>query len=135
MSDTYNISIVQGNSASYQLIARDSKNDRINLSGYQAAGKVRNTYSSTGVALTLHPIIYSGVNNAGYSSGIVNLFISGSESAALLAQEYVYDLEINLTGQGITYKFLKGLFSSFYNKNNVDLYLNLKHRKKVVTYS
>jgi len=109
MSDRYNFSLVVGSSANFQLNATNSDGSYINLAGYQARGQVRYNYSSSTILFNLNPTIHSS-----YTSGIVNLNITGSSTTGIAAGVYPYDLEVYTTGDGgvetYTSKFLRGYF-------------------------
>jgi len=103
---TYTLNLIQGNSTTLRITATDQNGTAINLSGQNVRGQVRYTYGSTGVLLDLHPTIYSAV------SGIVQINISGSQTANLPVGTFPYDLESAVTGsdgsETSVCKFLRG---------------------------
>lgn len=107
MSNTYDIELVIGSSTILQVNATNSDGSYINLSGYQARGQVRYSYSSDTILLNLNPTIATS-----YVSGIVNLNITGSFTTGLKPGVFPYDLEIYSTGSNgvetYTTKFLRG---------------------------
>lgn len=108
-TDRYNFSLVAGSSANFQLNATNSDGTYINLSGYQARGQVRYNYSSSTVLFNLNPTVHPS-----YTSGIVNINITGSQTTGISCGVYPYDLEVYLTGsvgeETYTSKFLRGFF-------------------------
>lgn len=107
MSDTYNINLVKGSSATYQLNATDSNGSLINLSGFNSRAYVKYKYSDTGILLNLNPVITSAV------SGIVTITISGAASSNLPIGQFPFDCEIWMTGSNTDYvcKFIRGFLN------------------------
>jgi hypothetical protein len=107
MATNYNISIYQGDYFQASLSVKDSNNNRINLSGYDVRGQVRNGYGSTGVLLNLNPSVTSHV------SGIINIAIDSSVTEDLPVGQFVYDIERFPSGipTGNTIKLMLGKFS------------------------
>ena len=102
MSQTYNMQILQGDSFSLRVNASDSNGNYINLSGFGARGSIKYNYSNTGILLNLNPTIDNS-----YVSGIVNIYLSGSQTELLPVGVFPYDMEI--TGDsGYVNKFIHG---------------------------
>lgn len=104
MSNTYNISAIQGNTLLLNVTANDSAGNPINLSGYSVRGYVKYNYSNTGILLNLNPTITS------YVGGSVNISGNASDISNMPVGIFVYDLEAYNSGEYVT-KFLKGYFS------------------------
>lgn len=102
MASTYTLEIIQGNSLDLQINATNSDGSYINLSGYGARGQIRYLYGATGVLLDLHPTVHNS-----YVSGIININIPSTGTAALPVGTFVYDIEI--TGANdFCLKYLRG---------------------------
>lgn len=89
MPDSYNISVTQGSSFEVSITARDSTGAPINLSGFDLSGLVKTKYSDTGFILDLAP---SGVSPL--SSGIINIYLTRSQTENLPTCRAFYDIEI-----------------------------------------
>jgi hypothetical protein len=87
---SYNISATQGASLDLMLTAKNSSGDLVNLSGYNISGHVKNKYSETGILLDLAPAIQTP-----YESGILRIYLSSAQTAALPVARCVYDVEIS----------------------------------------
>ena len=82
MASSYNFSVTQGSEVNVRLkITNDGA--AVNLSGYNVRGKVKSKYGDTGSLVDLKPTVVSGVEGVGYPSGYVDIYLSGSETAAL----------------------------------------------------
>ena len=78
MATSYNFNVLQGSELDVRLNVKDENSAAINLSGFKVRGVVKHRYGDTGTLLDLNPIIVSGVNGAAYTSGLIDVFISGS---------------------------------------------------------
>lgn len=78
----------------------------LNLTGYTAALQVRETYSAATAVVSLTSA--SGITLGG-TAGTIDVTIAASTTAALTAQNYVYDLEIT-SGANVTDRLLMGKF-------------------------
>ena len=78
----------------------------VNLSGFTARMQIREKHTSTATIISLtspsNGIILGGV------LGTINITISATATSALVAKEYVYDLEI-ITGTTVT-RLIEGKF-------------------------
>tara|TARA_R110002020_G_scaffold280388_1_gene496138 strand:+ start:5093 stop:5461 length:369 start_codon:yes stop_codon:yes gene_type:complete len=114
MATVYNFSATQGSQLSVRLNVKDASGDAINLSGYGARGVVKYRYSSTSSLVDLDPTIVSGTSGTLYASGYVDVYLSGSQTAALPIGDFVYDIEKFPTGasntEGAVDKILAGSF-------------------------
>tara|TARA_B100001939_G_scaffold187394_1_gene161416 strand:- start:2230 stop:2598 length:369 start_codon:yes stop_codon:yes gene_type:complete len=114
MATVYNFSATQGSQLSVRLNVKDASGDPINLSGYAVRGVVKYRYSSTSSLVDLDPTIVSGTTGSLYASGYVDVYLSGSQTAALPIGEFVYDIEKYpngaLNSEGAVDKILAGDF-------------------------
>jgi hypothetical protein len=106
MATNYNISTYQGDFLQATLSVKDTDNNRLNLSGYDVRGQVRNGYGSTGILLDLNPNIISHV------SGTINITIDSTITKDLPVGQFVYDIERFPSGipTGNTIKLMLGKF-------------------------
>tara|TARA_Y100000004_G_scaffold158530_1_gene184864 strand:- start:1945 stop:2277 length:333 start_codon:yes stop_codon:yes gene_type:complete len=95
-----NIFIDQGTDFSITVDVTDSAGNVLDLTGYSAAAQIRKTYSSSNVSQTFT----SSHNNAG---GAVTLSLNDTQTTALEAGRYVYDLNITSAG-GVTTRVVEG---------------------------
>ena len=114
MATVYNFSATQGSQLSVRLNVKDASGDPINLSGYAVRGVVKYRYSSPSSLVDLDPTIVSGTTGSLYASGYVDVYLSGSQTAALPIGEFVYDIEKYPNGasnsEGAVDKILAGDF-------------------------
>lgn len=86
-----NLTVDQGTDFTMSVDVTDTDGDALNLTGFTVAGQVRRSYfSTTAVNFTC------AVSNA--TSGIITVSLSGTQSDAMKAGRYVYDVEIDLNG-------------------------------------
>ena len=98
MATVYNFSATQGSQLSVRLNIKDASGDALNLSGYGARGIVKYRYSSTNALVDLDPTIVSGENGIAYQSGLIDVYLSGSQTPGLPIGDFVYDIEKYPTG-------------------------------------
>jgi len=98
MDSSYNFSVTQGSEFNVRLTITELSVP-VNLSGFLVRAKVKHRYSDTGALVDLKPTVVSGTTGALYSSGYVDMYLSGSETAALPVAEAIYDLERYVTGE------------------------------------
>lgn len=103
---TYNIVCEQGATFTRVITWRDSNNNPINLTTYTARMQVRDHYSATTTALSL--TTENGGITLGGALGTVTLLASATTTAALVPDEYVYDLEL-INGSTVT-RLIEGTF-------------------------
>lgn len=96
-----NIVVDQGADYSASIDVTDSDGDNIDLSGYTAAGQIRKTYSSS-TAVDFTVAIASPA-----SAGVLNISLSNTQTNAMKAGRYVYDVEITNSG-GVKTRVLEG---------------------------
>jgi hypothetical protein len=103
MATTYDLNITQGSSFNIRLTAKDSDSNYINLSGYSVSGYIRNRFSDSSYLLDLEPIIVSGQSdpttpanllNDAIFSGLVDVSILPTDTAALPITQAIYDIEV-----------------------------------------
>jgi|TARA_R110000824_G_scaffold55069_33_gene151852 hypothetical protein len=114
MATVYNFSATQGSQLSVRLNVKDASGDAINLSGYNARGVVKYRYSSTNSLVNLDPTIVSGTTGSAYQSGLIDVYLSGSQTSGLPVGQFVYDIEKYPSGasntEGAVDKILAGDF-------------------------
>jgi len=100
-----NLTGTQGNSFYKRLVARDSDNNVMNLSGFTASGYVRASYGagytndnvyvpSSGILLDLNPVIISGNAGQAFVSGYIDINVGRAEMAALPSSYLLYDVQV-----------------------------------------
>ena len=95
-----NLTVDQGTDFTMSVNVTDTDGDALNLTGFTVAGQVRRSYfSTTAVNFTC------AVSNA--TSGIITVSLSGTQSDAMKAGRYVYDVEITNAG-GTKTRVLEG---------------------------
>ena len=86
--NTYSINVVQGDTLNVNLNYTGVDGAIVNLSGYTLNAGLMSRYGSSGYLGTLTPtLVDNGV------SGVVNLTMPATGTAALLAQRAVYDIK------------------------------------------
>lgn len=95
-----NLYIDQGTDFSVTVDVTDTVGDILDLSGYSAAAQIRKTYSSSSVSATFSTSIAE-------LSGQVTLSLTDTQTSAIEAGRYVYDLNIT-SGGGITTRVVEG---------------------------
>ena len=118
MATVYNFDASQGSELSVRLNVKDTDGDAINLSGYGARGVVKYRYSSTDSLIDLSPTIVSGNDGDAWVSGLIDIYLSGTQTVNLPVGQFVYDIERYPTGVGETanggvIKLMKGDFNVF----------------------
>ncbi|MDP7367464.1 MAG: hypothetical protein QGH83_09425 [Candidatus Pacebacteria bacterium] len=95
MAIVSNLTVDQGSTFSASIDITDTENNLLNLTGYTVAGQIRKTYdSSTAVDFT------GSVSNA--ALGEVTISLTATQTNALVAGRYVYDVEITSSGGTVT---------------------------------
>ena len=91
MASISNIFLDQGGSFTTTVTVTDSNGDAVNLSGYSVAAQIRKTFlSSSATAFT------ATISNA--SSGEITISLSPTQTTALEAGRFVYDVLITASG-------------------------------------
>ena len=104
----YNIIAYQGSTFTRQLTWEDSAGSAINLTGYTARMDVRTSIDAAGAA-TLSLTTANGRIVLGGTAGTIALSAEGTATAAVVAGDYVYDLEL-VSGSTIT-RLVQGTFT------------------------
>jgi hypothetical protein len=114
MATVYDFSATQGSQLSVRLNVKDASGIALNLSGYTARGIVKYRYSSASELVDLNPTIVSGETGSAYVSGLIDVYLSGSQTASLPIGDFVYDIEKYPSGasdvEGAVDKILAGGF-------------------------
>ena len=114
MASSYNFSVTQGSELSTRLTITNDDSP-VNLSGFNVRGVVKHKYGDTGSLVDLNPTIVSGNTGSLYASGFVDIYLSGSQTAALPVAEAKYDIERYVTGsegqETAVVKMLNGKFT------------------------
>lgn len=100
MATISNLYIDQGSTFNTSLNVNDQTGEPLDLSDYTAAAQMRRSYY-TNTYIDLNATISSPLD------GEVSISLSASESGAVKAGRYVYDIEI--TGNGETMRVLEGI--------------------------
>ena len=95
-----NLYIDQGTDFSVTVDVTDSAGEILELSGYTASAQIRKTYSSSSVSATFSTSISE-------LSGQVTLSLTDTQTSAIEAGRYVYDLNITSDG-GTTTRVVEG---------------------------
>ena len=114
MATVYNFSATQGSQLSVRLNVKDASGNALDLSGYNARGVVKYRYSSDNTLVDLDPTIVSGETGSAYASGLIDVYLSGSQTSSLPVGVFVYDIEKYPSGvsniEGAVDKILAGSF-------------------------
>ena len=100
MAAVSNLYIDQGADYSTTISLTDSNGNILSLTGYSAAGQIRKTYSSSTASGTFTTAIAA-------ASGQVTLSLTDTETSAIPAGRYVYDLTIT-SASSITTRVVEG---------------------------
>ena len=84
-----NLLIDQGSTFSTTITGYDVDGNLLNLTGYSAAGKIKYNYS-TGTSL----VDFTTSVQDSYVDGLVDLSLTATETAALIAGDLRYDVEV-----------------------------------------
>ena len=103
---TLDLEIEQGATFTKVLTWKDSEDVPINLSGFQARMQIRTTEEAADPpALALTTV--NGRIALGGIAGTITLLISATDTSAITAGSYVYDLELE-SGGGTVTRLVKG---------------------------
>ena len=105
MAAIANLSIDQGASFSSAVTVKNADGTGFNLTGYTAAAKMAKGYQSTKTRTTISATISDA------ASGQVTLSLTPTQTSALDAERYVYDLEITKTDSGAVTRVIEGIIS------------------------
>ena len=91
MASISNIFIDQGATFTTTVTVTDSNGDAVNLSGYSVAAQIRKTFLSSSVTA-----FTASISNA--SSGEITISLTDTQTTALEAGRFVYDVLITASG-------------------------------------
>jgi hypothetical protein len=107
IAGTYDMVIDQGATLSRALTWKNSARVPYNLTGFTARMHVRNTVTDTGTVL-IRTTSNGGILLGG-ATGVVTVKLTATESAAIPAGRYVYDLELVSAGGEVS-RLVEGSF-------------------------
>ena len=90
-----NFTIDQGTTFSANIDVTDAEGDILNLTSYTVAGQMRKSYNST-----TFTAFSASISNA--TGGVVTIGLSATQTNALKAGRYVYDVEITASDATVT---------------------------------
>lgn len=93
MSQYEEFTVDQGTDFSIKLELVNKDGTKKNLTGYSAAAQIRKTYSSS----DSDAVTFTSGFESPRSDGILNLTLTNSQTGAMKAGRYVYDVEISST--------------------------------------
>ena len=91
MAQYEELTIDKGTDVTLQLELEDTNGNAKNLTNYTVAGKVKKTYNTSDSDATA----FTAEVKAPATGGVVNLSLSNTQTDALKAGRYVYDVEIS----------------------------------------
>jgi len=91
MSQYEEFTVDQGTDFSIKLELVNKDGTKKNLTGYSAAAQIRKTYSSS----DSDAVTFVSQFEAPRSDGIINLTLTNTQTGAMKAGRYVYDVEIS----------------------------------------
>ena len=91
MAIVSNLTVDQGATFTAQIDVDDDSGNSQNLTGYTVAGQIRKTYDST-----TYTAFTASVSNA--TGGTISISLTSTQTNALKAGRYVYDLVIVASG-------------------------------------
>ena len=98
----------QGATFSRAITWQDSQAVPVNLTGYTARMQVRDEVDSASAALSL--TTENSRISLGGTAGTITLLVSATDTAAVAAGEYIYDLEL-VSGAGTVTRLIQGCFT------------------------
>ena len=103
MATLSNIFIDQDATFSTTVTVNDSTGSALDLTGYTAVAQIRKTYlSSTATSMTV-------AFNADRTTGKIDLSLTATQTGALKAGRYVYDLSITTSDSSTTTRVVEGI--------------------------
>ena len=84
----------QGSTFTQTIFARDVNGNLINLTGYSVRAKIKANYSTGTSLVDFTTSIQSGTTGDGYISGKFDLSLTSTQTAALPANDWRYDVEV-----------------------------------------
>jgi len=104
MAAIANLTIDQGATFTSDVTVKDANGNAFNLTGYTAAAKLAKGFASTRTRTDFTTTIAADA-----TSGVVTLSLTATQTAALDAERYVYDLEIT-SGATVT-RVIEGIIT------------------------
>ena len=104
MAAIANLTIDQGATFSSDVTVKDAQGNAFNLTGYTAVAKLAKGFASTKTRTNMTTSIATDA-----TTGVVTLSLTATETAALDAERYVYDLEIT-SGAAVT-RVIEGIIT------------------------
>ena len=104
MAAIANLTIDQGATFSSDVTVKDAQDNAFNLTGYTASAKLAKGFASTRTRTNMTTSIATDA-----TTGVVTLSLTATETAALDAERYVYDLEIT-SGATVT-RVIEGIIT------------------------
>lgn len=105
MAEIYELNINQGSNLSLEIALKNSDGTPLNLTGYTARMQLRSSYTSSEVVVEL--TTENGRLVITPLTGVVKLLLNAVTTAALIAKNYVYDLE-TVSSTGFVTRVLQG---------------------------
>ena len=118
MATVYNFDASQGSELSVRLNVKDTNGNAIDLSGYGARGVGKYRYCSASSLIDLSPTIVSGNSGQAWICGLIDIYLSGTQTVNLPVGQFVYDIErypivAGEDANGAVVKLMKGDFNVF----------------------
>lgn len=104
MAAIANLTIDQGATFSSDVTVKDAQDNAFNLTGYTAVAKLAKGFASTKTRTNMTTSIATDA-----TTGVVTLSLTATETSALDAERYVYDLEIT-SGATVT-RVIEGIIT------------------------
>ena len=104
MAAIANLTIDQGATFSSDVTVKAAQDNAFNLTGYTASAKLAKGFASTRTRTNMTTSIATDA-----TTGVVTLSLTATETAALDAERYVYDLEIT-SGAAVT-RVIEGIIT------------------------
>ena len=104
MAAIANLTIDQGATFSSDVTVKDAQSNAFNLTGYTAVAKLAKGFASTKTRTNMTTSIATDA-----TTGVVTLSLTATETSALDAERYVYDLEIT-SGAAVT-RVIEGIIT------------------------
>jgi hypothetical protein len=104
MAAIANLTIDQGATFSSDVTVKDAQGNAFNLTGYTAVAKLAKGFASTKTRTNMTTSIATDA-----TTGVVTLTLTATETSALDAERYVYDLEIT-SGAAVT-RVIEGIIT------------------------
>jgi hypothetical protein len=95
------LSIDQGADFSAEIVVEDITGTVADLTGFTGAGQIRKTYSSS-------TAVNFGVTVTNAGGGVITVTLTNTQTNAMKAGRYVYDVEITKTSNGEKTRVVEG---------------------------